>query len=696
MPTWTRANASMAMTSPLGGDILIPISLTAYEAISQPFQFEVVAICQNGVIDPNTLLNNPACVILQDSGTPLRYFHGIVRTVTDEGPVRTDSAADTYESYRLTLVPRLWFLSQTTDCRVYELKSAGDILSSMFTDAGLTDLSGPPSSATRQYTIQFNETDLHFATRLMEEEGWFYFFQHTASAHTLVIANQNTAFTAIPNATLYIRGGADPAFQMMNFDLTATTVRGQMTLQDYEPVSPAALLQSVQKTVLETGGAAARDDFRWPAAVDYTNESGTDPSANASDNIQQDGTVIANRANWEMQAAEAVATLYHGASYFGGLVPGGTFTIASQPASTYDNTYAVRSVTHQASDDTWLNQRGNASYSNRFVAFPSATTWREPITTLRPRMNGIYTALVMGPQSSAQAAINVQSGEEIYTDDMARVKVRFYWDYRQESTGSDAVWARVVQPWAGKGWGVQFTPRVGTEVAVAFVDGDPDRPIVIGGLYNGAQAPIYLTTDKTKSGLRTRSTLSGSTSQFSELTFDDNAGNELIFMHAEKDMFTEIENNQTLTVDNCRIVTVKQNETVSIQNNQTITVTQDRSVTVSNGNSTFDVGTGNHTVTIDKGNQSVTISKGNSTFEVSKGNHTETIDQGNYTININTGQLSITAKQGISLTVGQSSVSLSPSGITLNAPQISYKASGTGSFDGGGMLTLKGGMVKIN
>ncbi len=696
MPAWTRANASMAMTSPLGTDVLIPISLTAHEAISQPFQFEVVAICQNGVIDPNTLLNNPACVILQDAGTPVRYFHGIVRTVTDEGPVRTDSAVDTYESYRLILVPRLWFLSQTTDCRVYELKSAGDILSSMFTDAGLTDLSGPPASVTRQYTIQFNETDLHFATRLMEEEGWFYFFQHTASAHTLVIANQNTAFTAIPNATLYLRGGGDTAFQLMNFDLTATTVRGQMTLQDYEPVSPDALLQSVQKTVLATGGAAARDDFRWPAAVDYTNESATDPSANASDNIQQDGTVVANRAKWEMEAAEAVATLFNGACYFGGLVPGGTFTIASQIASALDNTYAVRSVTHQASDDTWLNQRGNASYSNQFTAFLSATTWRQPITTLRPRMNGIYTALVMGPQSSAQSTISVQSGEEIYTDDMARVKVRFYWDWRQDSTGSDAVWARVIQPWAGKGWGVQFTPRVGTEVAVAFVDGDPDRPIVIGGLYNGAQAPIYLTTDKTKSGIRTRSSLSGSTSQFNELTFDDKVNSELIFMHAEKDMFTEIENNQTLTVDNCRIVTVKQNETVSIQNNQTITVTQDRSLTVSNGNSTFDVGTGNHTVTIDKGNQSVTISKGNSTFEVSAGDHTETIDKGNYTININTGQLSITAKQGISLTVGQSSVSLSPSGITLNAPQISYKASGTGSFDGGGMLTLKGGMVKIN
>ncbi len=697
MPSWSRSTALMAMTSPLGTDVLIPISLSAYEALSQPFNFDVVAVCQNGVIDPNQLLNNPACVILQDgSGSPIRYFHGIVRSVTDEGPVRSDAAVANYELYRLTLVPRLWFLGQTTDCRVYEMKSASDILSSMFSDASLTDLSGPPSSQTRQYSIQFNETDLHFATRLMEEEGWFYFFQHTASAHTLVIANQNTAFTAIANASLYIVGGADETYHLIDFDQTSTVVRGQMTLQDYEPVSPDAQLHSVQPTVLATGGASARDDFRWIAAVSYTNQSSTDPSANATENIQQEGSVVANRAKWEMDAAEALATLFDGACQFGGMVAGGTFTVASQPASPYDNTYAVRSVTHHASDDTWLNNSGAASYSNRFTAFLNSTTWRAPISTRRPVMNGIYTGLVMGPQSSAGSSIQSQSGEEIYTDDMARVKVRFYWDWRKDSTGSNAVWARVVQPWAGKGWGAQFTPRVGTEVAVAFVDGDPDRPIVIGGLYNGRDTPIYLSTESTKSGIKTRSSLSGSKSQANELTFDDKANNELITLHAEKDMSTEIENNQTLTVDNCRIVTVKKDETVAIQNNQTITVTQDRSLTVSNGNSTFDVGTGNHTVTIDKGNQSVTISKGNSTFEVSTGNHTETIGQGNYTINVNAGQMSVTAKQSLELTVGQSSIKLTPQAITISAMQITLTGQMKGAFDGGLELDLKGAMVKIN
>jgi type VI secretion system secreted protein VgrG len=638
------------MTSPLGQDVLIPISLAAQEAINQPFQFDVVAVCQSGKIDPDSLLNQPACVILQDGGSPVRYFNGIVRSVSAEGPVRGADAADTFETYRLTLVPRLWFLQQTMDCRVYQNKSAGDILQAMFQDAGLTDLSGPPSSATREYTVQFNESDLHFAVRLMEEEGWFYFFQHTADKHTLVIANQNSAFQDIPNATLYITGGDETAVQLLDFNHAAGTVRGQMQFRDYDPTKPDTLLSNDQPTVLKTGGASTRDHFRWPA-------------------LTFDGGTVTSRTKQEMEAAEAAASLYDGASQFGGLVPGGKFKLQSKPASPYDNTYAVRSVTHHATDDTWINQGSTPSYSNRFVCFPASVTWRQPMVTPRPRMDGIHTALVMGPQSSKAAQIKSQDGEEIYTDDLARVKVRFYWDWRGESTGDASCWARVIQPWAGKGWGAQFIPRVGTEVAVAFVDGDPDRPIVVGGLYNGRDTPIYPVAEKTKSGFRTRSSLSGSTSQANELTFDDKSGSELIFTHAQKDMTTEVEHDQTLTVDNCRIVTVKKDETVSIQNNQSITVTKDRSVTVS---------------------------QGNSSLTVSQGNHSETISQGNYSINVSAGQMTVQAMQSIELTVGQSSIKLTPQAITISALQVNLAGQLKGSFDGGVELDLTGAIVKIN
>jgi type VI secretion system secreted protein VgrG len=650
MAAWSRDHALLAMTSPLGADVLIPISLSAHEAISQPFQFEVTAVCQSGRINPDTLLNQPACVVVQDSGTPMRYYHGIVRSVSAEGPLRSADSVEAFESYRVILVPRLWFLQQTIDCRVYQKMSAGGILQQMFKDAGLTDLSGPPSSSVRDYTVQFNETDLHFATRLMEEEGWYYFFTHEASKHTLVIANQNSAFQDIPNATLYMVGGADTASQLLDFNHAAVTVRGKMQLRDYDPTKPDTQLSNQQPTVLKTGGASARDHFRWPA---LTFDNGT----------------VTNRTKFEMEAAEAAASLYDGASHWPGLVPGGKFRLQSKPASPYDNTYAVRSVTHHATDGTWINQGGSATYSNSFVCFPASVTWREPMVTPRPRMDGIHTALVMGPQSAKDAPIKSQDGEEIYTDDLARVKVRFYWDWRAEATGDASCWARVIQPWAGKGWGAQFIPRVGTEVAVAFVDGDPDRPIVVGGLYNGRDTPIYPVAEKTKSGFRTRSSLSGGTSQANELTFDDKAGSELIFTHAQKDMTTEVEHDQTLTVDNCRVVTVKKDETVSIQNNQSITVAKDRSVTVS---------------------------QGNSSLTVSQGNHAETISQGNYAIDVSAGKMTAQAMQSMELTVGQSSIKLTPEGITISALQIKLAGQLKGSFDGGVELDLTGAIVKIN
>ena len=709
---WTRATAMMTMSSPLGDDQLIPISLAAQEAISQPFQFEVEAVSQGGVVDPNSLLNQPCCVTLQADGTPVRYFHGIVRSVSAEGPVRGAGTTTDMQLYRLTLVPRLWFLNQTVDCRVFENKSAGDIMQTLFQDASLTDLSGPPSSTAREYTVQFNESDLHFVTRLMEEEGWFYFFQHEASKHTLVIANQNSSFTDISGGTLHIGGGDSDAGLLLDFNHAGMTVRGKMTLRDYDPVNPDTQLLNTQPTTLSTGGAPTRDDFRWPA---LTFDNGT----------------VTNRAKWEMEAAEALAALYDGATQFGGLVPGGKFTITSKPASTYDGSYVVRSITHHASDDTFINAGGSASYSNRFVCFPNATTWRQPIATPRPRMDGVHTALVMGPQHGAAAAIKSQSGEEIHTDDLGRVKVRFYWDHRGDATGSNAVWARVIMPWAGKGWGSQFIPRVGTEVAVAFVDGDPDRPIVIGGLYNGRDTPIYAKSEKNKLGFRTRSVPKGSQgSNFSEFTIDDTKGSELIFFHAEKDYTTEVEHDQTLKVDNCRMVTVKKDETVDIQNNQTIKVKQDhtftvtdgnRSVKVSQGNNTFEVtqgnhsekiGQGNHTHEVSMGNYDVKVGQGNHTFKVNMGNHDTAVDMGNaslklgmgnYSMKASLGQVTIEAMQGITLKVGSSSVSIDQMGVTIKGMMLTIKGtvmtevSGLmTTVKGDAMLTLKGGIMMLN
>jgi type VI secretion system secreted protein VgrG len=673
MVAWTRANALMSMTGPLGDDTLVPTLLAAQEVISQPFRFEVTVVCQSGVFDPDRLLNQPACVTLRASGSPVRYFHGIVQSTSAGGPVRGATGAAGQESYSITLVPRLWFLSQTTDCRVYQNKSAGDILQAMFQDAGLTDVNGPPPSEQREYTVQFNETDLHFATRLMEEEGWFYFFEHTDTKHTLVIANQNQAFQTIQGANLYLGSGSENSLPLLDFNHAGTTVRGKMKFKDYDPTKPDTLLQNEQPTTLRTAGAATRDAFRWPA---LTFDNGT----------------VTDRTKREMEAAEAVASLFDGTTQFGGLVPGGKFKLESKPASPYDDDYVVRSTTHYASDDTWINQSGTPQYSCRFSCFPDSAAWRQPLATPRPRMDGIHTAIVLGPD-----------GEEIYTDDLARVKVRFYWDHRNEATDSMSVWARVIQPWAGKGWGAQFIPRVGTEVAVAFVDGDPDRPIVVGGLYNGRDTPIYGKADKTKLGIRTRSTLKGGTSEFNELTFDDKKGSELVYVQAQKDLKTYVKNDETLTIDNCRIVTVKQDETVEINNNQTIKVKQDHKLTVTDGNRNIEVSKGDDSLKVAMGNHDVKIAMGNLTTKLGMGNHTTDVQMGNVSLKAGLGAIANEAMQSIELKVGQSSITIDQMGVTIKGMMISIEGQLQTQVKGlmtqvnaDAMLVVKGALTMIN
>ncbi len=310
-------------------------------------------------------------------------------------------------------------------------------------------------------------------------------------------------------------------------------------------------------------------------------------------------------------------------------------------------------------------------------------------------MEGIHTALVLGPQHGSKAQIKSQSGEEIHTDKLGRIKVRFYWDWREDASGGQAVWARVVQPWAGNGWGAQFIPRVGTEVAVAFVDGDPDRPIVIGGLYNGRDAPIFAPADKNKSGFRSRSVMKGGSANFSEFTFDDTKGSELVFLHAEKDLTTEVENDQTLKVDNCRIVKIKQDETVEIGNN--------RSVTIKSGNDTLDVKTGNRSVSVDQGNHALDVKMGNRSVSVGQGNDTLDVKMGNISIKAGTGKIEMQAMQSITLTVGSNSVKIDQMGVTINGMMI--KIAGSAMTDikgpmtkvtGDGMLTLKGGIMMLN
>lgn len=658
----------LALTTALGAGALQPVSFHAEESISAPYSVTVEAISDQATIDPDQLLFQPASLTITfGTGTP-RIMHGMVRSFVATGePVR-----DQY-SYTLTFVPKLWFASQTHDCRIYPGMAIADILTSICGDVGQTiSVNVYGDKTTIPYVTQFNETDFTFFSRLVEEAGYFYYFTHTASDHTLVVTDQNQGFVASPTPSLTVAhegGGTDV---LTAWHKIGSTAHGSFHLLDYDLTAPDTLPEDTETTTLATAGAAARDVFEWPA-LELTQS-----------NVQA-------RARLKMQAAEAEASMVEALGADPGFMPGTQFTLATDPyTGDSDVQYVIRSVSSSGHDQSWVAGGGASDYTNRIVAFPSAITWREKFATPRPVMAGIHSAVVIG-----------DSGEEIHSEQYGRVKVSFFWDHRKDITADNGIWVRVIQPWAGNTWGWQSLPRVGCEVAVAFFDGDPDRPVIVGGLYNADMMPVFpITGQQTKTGIRTRSTTGGSSSTFSEFSIDDNAGSEMVFLHAEKDMFTEIENNGTVTIGNNETITVKNDQSLTVSNDQVITISNNRSLTVS-GTETIEVD-GAQTVTLKKG-RTTTINASGDSLTVDNGGITMTASQSDIAIAANAGNITLNAMNSIKLTVGSNSIEINAEGVTINATKVSVQGTAMVQVQGpmtqvsaDGMMTLKGGVMMLN
>jgi type VI secretion system secreted protein VgrG len=650
----------LSLLTALGEGALQAISFHAEESVSAPYSVTVEVISGQATIDPDAVLFQPACLTIAFGTGGPRIMQGMVRSFVATGePVRDQYA------YTLTFVPKLWFMGQTHDCRIYPDMAVTDILTSICGDAGQTITINVYGDKTAQpYVTQFNETDFAFFSRLVEEAGYFYYFTHTAGDHTLIVTDQNQGFVTSPKPSMTVAhegGGTDV---LTAWHKIGSTAHGSFHLLDYDLTQPTTLPEDTEATTLGTAGAAARDVFEWPALA----------------LTQSD---VAARARLKMEAAEAEAGLIEALGANPGFMPGTRFTIAADPYTGAANVeYVIRSVSSSGHDQGWVTGGGASDYTNRIVAFPSATTWREKFVTPRPVMAGIHSAVVIG-----------DTGEEIHSEQYGRVKVSFFWDHRKDITADNGIWVRVIQPWAGNTWGWQHLPRVGCEVAVAFFDGDPDRPVIVGGLYNADMMPVFpVPGQQTKSGLRTRSTTGGSSSTFSEFSIDDKAGSELVFLHAEKDMFTEIENNDTLTIGN--------NQTITVKNDQAITISNDRSLTVS-GTETIEVD-GAQTVTLKNG-RTTTINASGDSLTVNDGGITITAKQSDIAIAANAGNITVTAMNSIKLTVGGNSIEINSEGVTINATKVSVQGQAMVQIQGpmtqvsaDGMMTLKGGVMMLN
>ena len=657
------ANTTLALQAAAPLDTLFVQTLSGTETLNGLFCIEIACRCADPALDLEAALGMHVTVGLGASSA-VRLLDGMC------AHIRQRPAESGYALYALELRPWLWWLTLSSDHRIFQAKSVPDIVEAVFAAAGYQDyeLQLGGIYAAREYCVQYGETDFAFVSRLLEEEGIFYFFRHAAGHHMLVLADAPDAFPACPGAASIAFapaaiGGREQQCVYAG-ELGQQAVSVGFRSADFAFATPAAVLT-----------ASARADAGGPTHYAY-------PGGYAA---KDRGDAIATT---RVQAQTARARQLRGQSDSRALVPGHVFTLTGHERADANVAWVVSELSHEASHER---------YANHFCALPGELAYRPARATARPRIHGAQTAIVVGKQ-----------GEEIWTDEFGRVKVQFHWDRAGKRDENSSCWVRVAQAWAGKGWGGQFIPRMGQEVVVSFLDADPDRPLVTGCVYNGANAPPYdVPAEQTKSGVKTHSSPGGE--GYNELRFEDKKDAEELYLHAQKDMKTEVLHDAARVVGNDDSRKIKRNQTLEVEEG-------DRAVTIAKGNLSTVLSEGNDSLSV-KGTRALAIegaethnNKADFTHQVD-GGYVLTI-KGDLTIDV-TGEIKFKGAAGIAIEAGkalsskagttlaaEAGTALSnKAGTTLAleaATSLTSKAGASQTLDGGGMLTLKGGMVKIN
>jgi type VI secretion system secreted protein VgrG len=733
----TQDGRPLRITTPLGPDTFLLTDLEGSEGLSRLFEFrmDVVALSSQPVAF-DAILGQPVTAEIEMLTGKIRYVSGIVCRISQGGRTLGPDG-EPLTSYRLEVVPQFWLLTRRAGSRIFQQKSVPDILREVLKGLNVTyQIQG--TFEPRNFCTQYRESDFAFASRLMEEEGIYYFFKHEDGRSTMVLANTPASH---PDAAM--DGAArfeDERSRTAAPDRVRTWAKqqeirsGKFTLWDHSFELPGKhldaskpTLDSVQAgTVSHKLKVAKNDSFEL---YDYPGEyakrfDGIAPGGGeqASDlqKVFQDNT---RTVGIRMQEEELGSILITGKSGYPQLTAGNKFTLEGHPDA--NGAYVLTTVTHAARLDQRVRSGGGDgfTYENDFTCIPAALPFRPARTTPRPQI-GCQTAEVVGP-----------SGEEIFVDKYGRVKVQFHWDREGKKDASSACWIRVASSWAGKNWGAIHIPRVGQEVVVDFLEGDPDRPLIVGSVYNADMMPPYTLPDnKTQSGIKSRSTMKGTAENFNEIRFEDKKDNEQIYVHAEKnldgvvennetrkvgfekkdkgDQTIEIFNNQTLKVgagegqaaDGSQVVEVYKDRTVTVKTgDQTVEVTKGKDTLTVEGDHTTHVKTGKHVTNVDTGDMTTQVKTGNQSTSVDTGNASITVKMGNHTTKLNLGKISQEAMQGIELKVGQNSITVDQTGVTIKGMmvkiegQVQTQVKGLMTqINGDAMLQVKGGITMIN
>jgi type VI secretion system secreted protein VgrG len=551
----TQDQRLAAITTPLGKDVLLLEAFDGSEGVSELFRFDVRLLADvTRTIDFEAIVGKPVTIrLFTPSGD--RFVNGFVSRFS-EG--RSDK---TFTTYHAEVVPWLWMLTQTADCRIFQDKPVPDIITQIFTDLGFNDYalhlqrSYPP----REYCVQYRETDFNFVSRLMEQYGIFYYFEHADGKHTLVLADSQAAHQPCPRqpkARLHTGAGTLTEHVVTDWRHEQSVRPGKYSLTDYNFEMPSV---SLAVNVASAGGLSALEIYDYPGEYQK----------------RADGeALVRTRAEEE----ECQRVLVGGASRCAGFTPGYKFDLLEHPRQSYNKPYVLTRVTHHGEEPGYRSDTAEFSYENTFTCIPAAVPFRPARRTASPVVEGVQTAEVVGV-----------SGEEIYTDKYGRVKVQFHWDREGQKNEKSSCWVRVSHPWAGKSWGSVSIPRIGQEVIVDFLEGDPDQPIITGRVYNAEQMPPYaLPSGGVVSGLKSSSTKGGG--GYNEISMDDTKGKEKITVHGQYDMATTIEHDDAQTIRNDRSITVDGMHTEQIKKDTSITIIEGNlSQTVSAGTGTFKV-----------------------------------------------------------------------------------------------------------
>jgi type VI secretion system secreted protein VgrG len=659
--SYTQDNRLLILDTPLGKDVLLLQELTGEEGISRLFTYELNLLAhENDSIVFSDIVGQKVSITMSRPDGSTRHISGYVSRFTQGA---TDDRMFTH--YHAQVVPWLWFLTRQADCRIFQNLAVPDIISQVFNLFDFKDfrLSLKNTYPQLEYCVQYRETSFNFVSRLMEEFGIFYYFDHsTEGKHTMVLADQSSTLPACPSSPISydteVGGIYDPE-AITEWHVGQELRTGKYTVTDYNFTTPSTSLLANDPTVVNLSASQPLELFDYPGL--HTTK-------------DQGDTVAKTR----MQEEEAGYMVVQAASNCRAVMSGYSFVLKNHYRGDQNANHVITEVRHYATAGqtyTTAGTQGAETYSNHLTCIPASVTYRPPRITPKPFVQGPQPALVVG-----------KAGEEIWVDKYGRVIVQFYWDRLGKQNENSSCWIRTSQPWAGGNWGAMWIPRIGQEVLVSFLEGDPDRPVITGRVYNANQMPPYTLPDyQTRSTFMSRSSKGGGAANYNELRFEDLKGQEQIFMNAEMDMDLRVEKDSREFIGANRHLIVTTNQVEQIQTDKHLHVEGnhfekvDSNMSLQVGGNQMESVTGNKSLNV-TGDQKESVT-GNVSLSVT-GGKMDSITMGymmsalSIHLSAETG-IVIECPVGITLSSGANSIDIGPAGVFVTGTPFVYLNSGS-------------------